>query len=126
MAENKPNVDGQRGVIVNTAGVSAFNGELGQASSATSNHSIVSMTLPLARELAQAGIRVATIAPGMFETPMVTFMPPDVLQYIGERMLFPHRIGKPEEFAHLVDAIIDNPMLNGVTIRLDGGLQQVI
>lgn len=87
---------------------------------------IVAMILPLARELADGGIRVVTIAPGLFETPMITYMPEDVIEYLSENMTFPNRLGKPSEFAHLVDAIIDNPMLNGVTIRLDGGQQQII
>lgn len=126
MSEKKPNEEGQRGVIINTAGVAAFNGELGQVSTASSFGGIVSMTLPLARELAEGGIRVVTIAPGIFDTPMVSFMPREVIEYIGDRQLFPNRIGKPDEFAHLVDAIIDNNMLNGITIRLDGGLQQLI
>lgn len=126
MAENVPTADGQRGVIINTAGSSAFDGENGQAMTASSFMGIASMTLPLARELADGGIRVVTILPGLFDTPMLSYMPTHVREYLGECMLFPHRFGRPSEFAHLVDAIIDNQMLNGVNIRLHGGLQQVL
>lgn len=126
MAENRRNEDGQRGVIINTAGKSAFDGELGQVPTAASFMGIAAMTLPLARDLAEGGIRVVTIAPGLFETPMITYMPKDVIEFLSENVAFPNRLGKPSEFAHLVDAIIDNPMLNGVTIRLDGGQQQIM
>lgn len=126
MGENEPNEDGQRGVIVNTAGTSAFDGDFAQLPTAASYGGIVGMGLPLARDFSEAGIRVVTIAPGIFHTPMVDFMPEDVLTYCGSRQAFPNRIGRPAEFAHLVDAVIDNPMLNGCTIRLDGGIRRVM
>lgn len=126
MAKNEPDEDGQRGVIVNTAGTSAFDGDIGQLPTAASYGALVGMTLPLARDLAEGGIRVVTIAPGLFDTPMTSYMPEECLEYLGGRQTFPHQIGRPEDFAHLVDTIINNSMLNGCTIRLDAGLRRIM
>jgi NAD(P)-dependent dehydrogenase (short-subunit alcohol dehydrogenase family) len=123
MADAEPGVDGERGVIVNTASVAAFDGQIGQAAYAASKGGIVSMTLPLAREFARIGVRVITIAPGLFATPMVGQLPDDVQQGLGDSVPFPRRLGDPREFAALVCHAIENPMLNGETIRLDGALR---
>ena len=123
MAEAAPGIDGERGVIVNTASVAAFDGQIGQAAYAASKGGIVSMTLPLAREFARVGVRVVTIAPGLFATPMVGELPVDVQQALGDSVPFPRRLGDPREFAALVCHAIENPMLNGETIRLDGALR---
>lgn len=125
-ARNDPNEDGQRGVIINTAGTSAFDGQLGQASAAASFGGIVSMTLPIARDLSTAGIRVVTIAPGLFDTPVVDYLPGEVKEFLNSMVPLPARLATPSEFAHLVDRIIENPILNGVTIRLDGGVRLVM
>jgi NAD(P)-dependent dehydrogenase (short-subunit alcohol dehydrogenase family) len=118
-----PLADGERGVIVNTASVAAYEGQIGQAAYAASKGGIVSMTLPIARELARFGIRVMTIAPGLFITPMMRGLPPEVQKSLGENTPFPPRLGEPEEFAKLALSIIDNVMLNGETIRLDGAVR---
>ena len=123
MALAEPGVDGERGVIVNTASVAAYDGQIGQAAYAASKGGIVSMTLPLAREFARVGVRVVTIAPGLFATPMVDQLPIDVRQALGDSVPFPRRLGEPGEFAALVCHAIENPMLNGCTIRLDGALR---
>ena len=123
MADAEPGVDGERGVIVNTASVAAFDGQIGQAAYAASKGGIVSMTLPLAREFARIGVRVITIAPGLFTTPMIGQLPDDVQQALGDAVPFPRRLGDPREFAALVCHAIENPMLNGETIRLDGALR---
>ncbi|BHF58185.1 hypothetical protein SprV_0100113500 [Sparganum proliferum] len=123
MTENEPDEDGQRGVIVNTASVAAFDGQVGQAAYAASKGAIVGMTLPIARDLSRHGIRVVTIAPGIFDTPMLTSLPRNVANHLVRQTLFPKRPGKPEEFAHLVICLLRNPMLNGEVIRLDGGLR---
>jgi NAD(P)-dependent dehydrogenase (short-subunit alcohol dehydrogenase family) len=123
MAEAEPGIDGERGVIVNTASVAAFDGQIGQAAYAASKGGIVSMTLPLAREFARIGVRVITIAPGLFATPMIGQLPDDIQQALGDSVPFPRRLGDPREFAALVCHAIENPMLNGETIRLDGGLR---
>jgi NAD(P)-dependent dehydrogenase (short-subunit alcohol dehydrogenase family) len=123
MSLQAPNDDGERGVIVNTASIAAFDGQIGQAAYAASKGAIVGMTLPLARELARNGIRVVTIAPGIFETPMMDGMPPDVQESLGRGVPFPPRLGRPAEYAQLVGQIFDNVMLNGETIRLDGALR---
>jgi NAD(P)-dependent dehydrogenase (short-subunit alcohol dehydrogenase family) len=115
--------DGERGVLVNTASVAAFEGQIGQVAYAASKAGIVGMTLPLARDLARDGIRVMTIAPGIFETPMLLGMPADVQAALGQMVPFPQRLGKPQEFAALVEAIVDNRMLNGEVIRLDGAIR---
>ena len=120
MQNNEPGEDGERGVIVNTASVAAFDGQIGQAAYSASKGGVVGMTLPMARELARFGIRVMTVAPGIFWTPMVDGMPDEVQQSLAASIPFPSRLGKPEEFADLVGYILGNPYLNGETIRLDG------
>jgi NAD(P)-dependent dehydrogenase (short-subunit alcohol dehydrogenase family) len=114
---------GERGVIVNTASVAAFDGQIGQAAYAASKAGVAGMTLPMARDLARSGIRVMTIAPGIFETPMLMGMPQDVRDALGQMVPFPPRLGMPHEYAHLAKAIIENVMLNGETIRLDGAIR---
>ena len=120
MQHNEAGEDGERGVIVNTASVAAYEGQIGQAAYSASKAGVVGMTLPMARELARFGIRVMTVAPGVFWTPMVDGMPDDVQQSLAASIPFPSRLGKPEEFADLVACILGNPYLNGETIRLDG------
>ncbi|MGL1834515.1 3-hydroxyacyl-CoA dehydrogenase [Rhodocyclaceae bacterium SMB388] len=123
MAKGEPQADGERGVIINTASVAAYEGQVGQAAYAASKGGIVAMTLPIARELARCGIRVITIAPGLFLTPMMHTLPPDVQRSLGEAVPFPQRLGQPSEFAKLACSIIDNVMINGETIRLDGAIR---
>ncbi len=123
MTSNTPNVDGERGVIINTASVSAYEGQIGQAAYAASKGGVVAMTLAIARDLARDGIRCMSIAPGIFETPMLLGMPQDVQDALGKMVPFPPRLGKPPEFAQLVQSIIGNVMLNGETIRLDGAIR---
>ena len=123
MAKGTPNVEGERGVIVNTASVAAFDGQIGQAAYSASKAAVVGMTLPIARELARYGIRVMTIAPGIFETPMMDSLAKDVQESLGKMVPFPPRLGRPDEFASLVRQIIENPMLNGEVIRLDGAIR---
>jgi NAD(P)-dependent dehydrogenase (short-subunit alcohol dehydrogenase family) len=123
MAKNEPNAAGERGVIVNTASVAAFDGQMGQAAYAASKAGIAGMTLPIARDLARSGIRVMTIAPGIFETPMMGGMPAEVQEALGKMVPFPSRLGRPEEFAMLVRQVIENPYLNGEVIRLDGAIR---
>ncbi|MDH5287092.1 MAG: SDR family NAD(P)-dependent oxidoreductase [Betaproteobacteria bacterium] len=123
MAKGAPNDEGERGVIVYTASVAAFDGQIGQAAYAASKAGVVGMTLPIARELARSGIRVMTIAPGIFETPMMGAIPPDIAASLGKMVPFPPRLGRPAEFASLVREILGNPMLNGETIRLDGAIR---
>jgi NAD(P)-dependent dehydrogenase (short-subunit alcohol dehydrogenase family) len=123
MAENAPTAEGERGVIVNTASVAAFEGQIGQAAYSASKAAVAGMTLPIARELARFGIRVMTIAPGIFETPMLAAMTAEVRGSLGAQVPFPSRLGKPEEYAALVEHIMANSMLNGGTIRLDGALR---
>ena len=123
MVENAPGADGERGVIVNTASVAAFDGQIGQAAYSASKAGVVGLTLPAARELARFGIRVMTIAPGVFETPMVAAFAPELRQSLASQVPFPQRLGKPEEFAALVEHIVVNTMLNGEVIRLDGALR---
>ena len=123
MAQGKPNAAGERGVIINTASIAAFDGQVGQAAYAASKGGIVSMTLPIARDLARDGIRVVTIAPGIFETPMLHALPPEVQASLGSMIPFPPRLGRPDEYAALVRHIIENGMLNGEVIRLDGALR---
>lgn len=123
MQNNTPDADGQRGLIIHTASVAAFEGQIGQVAYAASKAGIVGMTLPMARELAAFGIRVVTLAPGIFETPMVSGMPAEVQESLGRQAPFPPRLGKPAEFAQLVQAVYENPMLNGETIRLDGAVR---
>ena len=123
MAKGTPNEEGERGVIVNTASVAAFDGQIGQAAYSASKAGVVGMTLPIARELARFGIRCMTIAPGVFETPMVGEIPPDIAEALGKSVPFPPRLGRPAEFASLVLEIVRNPMLNGEVIRLDGAIR---
>jgi NAD(P)-dependent dehydrogenase (short-subunit alcohol dehydrogenase family) len=123
MTQNTPNVGGERGVIVNTASVAAFDGQIGQAAYSASKAGVAGMTLPIARELARFGIRVMTIAPGIFETPMMASLSAEVQDALGKMVPFPPRLGRPEEFASLVGEIIRNEMLNGEVIRLDGAIR---
>jgi len=123
MEANEPNADGERGVVVSTASVAAYEGQIGQASYSASKGGIVGMMLPIARELARFGIRVITIAPGIFMTPMMAGLPEEVRQSLGAQVPFPPRLGRPEEFADLVASIYGNAMINGETIRLDGGIR---
>ncbi|WP_220815185.1 3-hydroxyacyl-CoA dehydrogenase [Pseudomonas paralcaligenes] len=123
MARGEPNEEGERGVIVNTASVAAFDGQIGQAAYSASKAGVVGMTLPIARELARSGIRVMCIAPGIFETPMMAGMPQEVRDSLGASVPFPPRLGRPDEFAALVRHIVENVMLNGEVIRLDGAIR---
>jgi NAD(P)-dependent dehydrogenase (short-subunit alcohol dehydrogenase family) len=124
MAENAPTTeDGERGVIINTASVAAFDGQIGQAAYSASKGGIVAMTLPIARELARVGIRVMTIAPGTFETPMMNNLSEEARRSLGQQVPFPSRLGRPAEYAALARQIIENSMLNGETIRLDGAIR---
>ena len=123
MKENEPTEGGERGVIVNTASVAAFEGQIGQAAYAASKGGVVSLTLPLARELASYGIRVVAIAPGVFDTPMMDGLPEETRESLGKQAPFPSRLGRPEEYAALVRHIVENEMLNGEVIRLDGAIR---
>jgi NAD(P)-dependent dehydrogenase (short-subunit alcohol dehydrogenase family) len=123
MQRNEPGEDGERGVIVNTASVAAFEGQIGQAAYSASKGGVVGMTLPMAREFARIGVRVMTVAPGVFHTPMVDGMPQAVYDSLCAQVPFPSRLGKSEEFAELVSFIIENRYLNGETIRLDGAIR---
>jgi len=123
MAKNTPNADGERGVIVNTASVAAFDGQVGQAAYSASKGGVVGMTLPIARDLASIGVRICTIAPGTFDTPMLAMMPDAMRQALAAQIPFPSRLGQPPEFAALARHIVENAMLNGETIRLDGALR---
>lgn len=123
MVKNSPDADGEKGVIINTASVAAFDGQIGQAAYSASKGGIVSMTLPIARECAEYGIRVMTIAPGLFDTPLLQGLPEAARESLGKMIPFPQRLGKPDEFAFLVRHIIENRMLNGEVIRLDGAIR---
>jgi NAD(P)-dependent dehydrogenase (short-subunit alcohol dehydrogenase family) len=123
MAQNDPLENGERGVIVNTASVAAFDGQIGQVAYAASKGGVVSLTLPVARELAKSGIRVMTIAPGIFDTPMMAGLPEAARESLGKQVPFPPRLGEPEEYGALVKHIIENEMLNGEVIRLDGAIR---
>jgi NAD(P)-dependent dehydrogenase (short-subunit alcohol dehydrogenase family) len=123
MTGGEPNAAGERGVIINTASVAAWDGQIGQAAYAASKGGIVAMTLPIARELARSGIRVCTIAPGIFHTPMLEGLPADVQEALGKSVPFPARLGRPDEYAALAQHIVENEMLNGESIRLDGALR---
>ena len=123
MARNEPTEGGERGVIVNTASVAAFDGQIGQVAYAASKGGVAAMTLPIARELARHGIRVMTIAPGIFDTSMLAGLPEAARESLGRQVLFPQRLGRPEEFAALVRHIIENQMLNGEVIRLDAAIR---
>jgi NAD(P)-dependent dehydrogenase (short-subunit alcohol dehydrogenase family) len=123
MMQNQPNAEGERGVIVNTASVAAFDGQIGQAAYSASKGGVVGMTLPIARDLSQYGIRVVTIAPGIFETPMAAMLPDKARESLIQQVPFPQRFGRPSEYAALVAHILENVMLNGETIRLDGAIR---
>ena len=123
MQKNAPNAEGERGAIVMTASVAAFDGQIGQVAYAASKGGVVGMTLPMARELAAFGIRVVTIAPGLFLTPMMAALPAEAQESLGKQVPFPPRLGGPPEYAALVRQIVENPMLNGETIRLDGAIR---
>ena len=123
LCAHPPGDSGERGVIVNTASVAAFDGQIGQAAYSASKGGIVAMTLPIARELAKSGVRVVTIAPGIFDTPLLAGLPEAARQSLGQQVPFPSRLGRPDEYAALVRHIIENEMLNGEVIRLDGALR---
>ena len=123
MAKNSPNREGERGVIINTASIAAFDGQIGQAAYSASKGGVVGLTLPVARDLASLGIRVCTIAPGTFDTPMLALLPEPARKALGAQIPFPSRLGRPNEYAALARHIVENSMLNGETIRLDGALR---
>ncbi len=123
MAANTPTADGERGVVINTASVAAFDGQIGQAAYSASKGGIVGLTLPVARDLAELGIRVVTIAPGIFDTPLLATLPEPVRVSLARQVPFPKRLGQPEEYAALAAHIVENVMLNGETIRLDGAIR---
>jgi len=123
MSKSEATAEGERGVIINTASVAAFDGQMGQTAYGASKAAVAGMTLPMARDLSRNGIRVMAIAPGIFETPMLLGMPEEVQQALGKMVPFPSRLGKPAEYAQLVRAIVENVMLNGETIRLDGAIR---
>ena len=123
MVNNEPNNEGERGVIVNTASVAAFDGQIGQAAYSASKAGVSGMTLPIARDLSRDGVRVNTIAPGLFLTPMLMSLPPAAQESLGKQVPFPSRLGRPDEYAMLVQQIFENPMINGETIRLDGAIR---
>ncbi len=123
MSENEPSEEGERGVCVNTASIAAFDGQIGQVAYAASKGGIAGMTLPAARDMSGRGVRVMTIAPGLFDTPLLAALPEDARTALGAGIPFPSRLGRPEEYARLVEQIVANPMLNGETIRLDGALR---
>ena len=123
MMEGAPNAAGERGVVINTASVAVWDGQIGQAAYSASKGGIVAMTLPLAREFSKSGIRVCTIAPGIFQTPMLAGLPPEVQQSLGQSVPFPPRLGRPDEYAALAEHIVENEMMNGESIRLDGALR---
>ena len=123
MSANAPDVEGERGAVVMTASIAAYDGQIGQAAYAASKGGVVALTLPAARDLAGRGVRVCTIAPGTFDTPLLAGLPEDARGALGEQVPFPQRLGRPEEYAELACHIAENPMLNGETIRLDGALR---
>jgi NAD(P)-dependent dehydrogenase (short-subunit alcohol dehydrogenase family) len=123
MSENEPDGEGERGVCVNTASIAAYDGQIGQIAYAASKGGIVGMTLPAARDMASRGVRVVTIAPGLFDTPLLAALPEEARKALGAGIPFPSRLGRPAEYAQLVEQIVANPMLNGETIRLDGALR---
>ncbi len=123
MLGNDPDAEGERGVCVNTASIAAYDGQIGQVAYAASKGGIVGLTLPAARDLSQNGVRVCTIAPGLFDTPLMAGLPDEVRDALGKSVPFPPRLGRPDEYAALALHIVSNPMLNGETIRLDGALR---
>ncbi|XP_041348363.1 3-hydroxyacyl-CoA dehydrogenase type-2-like [Gigantopelta aegis] len=126
IGQNEPNKDKQRGVIINTASVAAYEGQMGQVAYSASKGAIVGMTLPMARDLSTHGIRVVTIAPGLFNTALLDGLPEKVKTFLASTVPFPQRLGDPSEFAHLVQAVVENPMINGEVIRLDGALRMTL
>ncbi len=126
MSKNEPNANGEKGVMINVASVAAFDGQMGQAAYSASKAGVVGMTLPIARDLSKEGIRALTIAPGMFDTPMVALLPQAARDSLGAQVPFPKRMGNPPEFASLVCQIVENPYLNGESIRLDGAIRMGI
>ena len=125
IGQNDPDMDGYRGVVINTASIAAYDGQMGQAAYAASKGAIVGMTLPIARDLSNQGIRCVTIAPGLFDTPLLASLPEKVRQFLAKNVPFPSRLGDPDEFAHLAQHIIENKMINGEVIRLDGALRMM-
>jgi len=125
MGKNDPDKDNQRGVIVNTASIAAYEGQIGQCAYSASKGAIVGLTVPMARDLASQGIRVCTIAPGLFNTPLLASLPEKVQKFLAETIPFPKRLGDPSEYAHIVQTIIENPLMNGEVIRVDGCLRMV-
>lgn len=123
MIANAPDPSGERGVLVGTASIAAYDGQIGQVAYAASKGAVVGMTLPVARDLAQYGVRVNTIAPGLFDTPLLATLPPDARESLGRSVPFPPRLGRPEEYAQLVEQLVVNQMLNGTVVRLDGALR---
>ena len=123
MSKLEPLSTGERGVVISTASIAAYDGQIGQSAYSASKGGIVAMTLPIARELARYGIRVMSIAPGIFDTPMLAGLPEPARQSLGQQVPFPPRLGRPEEYAALVQSIVENTMLNGETIRLDGAIR---
>ena len=123
MSANDPDSEGERGVCVNTASIAAYDGQIGQIAYSASKGGIVGMTLPAARDMASRGVRVVTIAPGLFDTPLLAALPEEARQALGAGIPYPSRLGRPEEYARLVEEIVGNTMLNGETIRLDGALR---
>ncbi len=123
MARNTPNADGERGVIIMTASVAGYEGQIGQCAYASSKGGIIGLTIPMARDLSGLGVRVMTIAPGLFDTPLLAALPEEAKQSLGRQAPFPSRLGRPEEYAQLAQSIIENPMLNGDVIRLDGAIR---
>jgi len=123
MSENEPDEEGERGVCINTASIAAWDGQIGQVAYAASKGGIVGLTLPAARDMAGRGVRVMTIAPGLFDTPLLAALPEAARESLGATIPFPSRLGRPEEYALLVGQIVANPMLNGETIRLDGAIR---
>jgi NAD(P)-dependent dehydrogenase (short-subunit alcohol dehydrogenase family) len=123
LSENAPNDEGERGVLINTASVAAFDGQVGQIAYSATKGGVVGMTLPAARDLADKGIRVCTIAPGLFDTPLLGALPEDARNSLGKQVPFPSRLGRPAEYAELAAHIVENAMLNGETIRLDGAIR---
>jgi len=125
MGKNEPDKDGLRGVIVNTASIAAYEGQIGQCAYSASKGAIVGLTVPMARDLSTQGIRVNTIAPGLFKTPLLMGLPEKIQKFLAETIPFPKRLGDPDEYAHMVQAVIENPMMNGEVIRVDGCLRMV-
>ena len=125
IGQNDPDLDGYRGLVINTASIAAYDGQMGQAAYSASKGAIVGMTLPIARDLANQGIRCVTIAPGLFDTPLLASLPEKVRCFLAKNVPFPSRLGDSDEYAHLVQHIIENKMLNGEVIRIDGALRMM-